>query len=204
MKDDKDWEREKKGKPPEAKRGRQRKPPLGPSLPEEEGAKPAEQTRSGAPLRGGPKAVLRALDAMTEDPVCCTPDAPLSAVARLMAENSCGAIPVVKSRDDRIPVGMLTDRDIAMRTVALGRNPLELRARDVDTPVVSTVEPQTPLDECALRMREHKVRRLVVVDASGRICGVLSQADLARVAPKGLSGRMVRGISEPPPENGEG
>lgn len=212
------------------KRGRQALPPLQSSTPVQEGAAvkaygdgepamlAAEDWQSGSagglerPFFREPRAFLRiapsegiftgmrAKDVMTEDPVCCTPDTPLAMVARLMAENSCGAVPVVKSREDRIPMGLLTDRDIVIRTVAMGRNPLELRARDVDTPVVCTVEPETPLEECAQRMREHKVRRLVVVDAGGRVRGMLAQADLARALPD-AAGRMVRDVSEPPPEN---
>lgn len=186
-------------------------PPLGPELPEEEGARADGNEKGPQALHPstpedifpdmtnepGP-AALRAKDVMTEDPVCCTPDTPLVRVARMMAENSCGAIPVVRSKDDRIPVGILTDRDIVMRTVAAGRNPLELQARDVETPVLATVEPEATLAACAAKMGEHKIRRLVVVDASGRVCGLLAQADLARNLPRGLSGEAVRGISTPP------
>jgi CBS domain-containing protein len=177
-----------------SKRGRQAAPPLHAGIPQEEGALApgppgdfsAEPAEPGRPVSGsqaepgarhdGPSAG----DFMTEDPVCCLADTPLSQVARLMAENACGAVPVVKSTDDRVPIGMLTDRDIALRAVAQGRNPMDLRAKDIYTPVVATVEPETPLAECELRMREHNVHRLVVVDATGRICGLLSKADLEK------------------------
>lgn len=56
---------------------------------------------------------MQAKDIMTRDPACCTPDTKLQDVARLMVEHGCGEIPVVKSNNDRKPVGVVTDRDIA-------------------------------------------------------------------------------------------
>ena len=67
---------------------------------------------------------------MTENPACCTPDATLQEVARLMVENDCGLVPIVDALDTRRLVGVISDRDICCRVIAEGQNPLELTAAD--------------------------------------------------------------------------
>ena len=69
-------------------------------------------------------------DIMTPDPAVCTPDTGLPAVAQMMVDNDCGEIPVVENMRNRLPVGVITDRDITCRTVARGLNPLEMIASD--------------------------------------------------------------------------
>lgn len=128
---------------------------------------------------------MRVKEVMTEDPICCLPAAPLPRVAKLMVENACGAIPVVKSLSEKIPVGMITDRDIAIRTVAEGRNPLDLIAGDILSAPAETVYEEATLQECAALMRERNLRRLVVVDSRGWVSGIASQAQVARQPPRG-------------------
>jgi CBS domain-containing protein len=138
---------------------------------------------------------------MTEDPVCCVPDTPLSRVARLMAENNCGAIPVIAGPEDRSPVGIITDRDVAVRTVALGRNPLGMTAGEIMTGEPVTIGPGDSLEECASLMRLHQLRRIMVVDGRGRVCGLVVQSQIARHLPKDVSGETVRDISKPPQDS---
>lgn len=157
-------------------------------------AAPAGDSRGPAGKAGKP---LRAADIMTEDPVCCTPETPVSRVARLMAENSCGAIPVIRSAEDRTPVGVVTDRDVAVRSVAQGRNPLGLAAADVMTQSPVTVGPTESVEACARLMRERRVRRLVVVDGHGRVSGLLALAQIALHLPHAVSGGTLRDISRP-------
>lgn len=140
----------------------------------------------------------RVSEIMTEDPVCCTPETPLVRVARMMAENSCGAIPVIRNPEDRVPVGIITDRDLVVRSVALGRNPLEMTAGDVLTDSPVTVHPEDSVEDCAAAMRGYKLRRIVVVDGSGRVRGLVVQAQIARYLPREESGEIVRDISQPP------
>jgi CBS domain-containing protein len=136
-------------------------------------------------------------DIMAKSPAVCTPDEGLGAVARMMVEHDCGAIPVVESRDTPRPVGVLTDRDIVVRVLAEGRNPLDATAGDAMTAAAVTVKPDTSLDECARVMAEHQIRRVVVVDAtSGAVIGLVSQADLALNAPADTAGEVVKEISE--------
>src|SRR5215208_6036341 len=76
--------------------------------------------------RGGKQGAMQVREIMTVDPICCTRETDLPEVARMMVEHDCGAIPVVESREDRRPVGVITDRDITCRAVAMRRNPLEM------------------------------------------------------------------------------
>ncbi|HKP96047.1 MAG TPA: CBS domain-containing protein [Fibrobacteria bacterium] len=128
---------------------------------------------------------MRVKEVMTEHPVCCLPAAPLTRVAKLMVENACGAIPVVSSLGERTPVGMITDRDIAVRTVAQGRNPLEMIAGDILSAPIAAVDEDATLQECAELMQRHKVRRMVVLDARGWVSGIVTRSQIARHPPQG-------------------
>ena len=84
---------------------------------------------------------------MTEDPACCTGQTGLQEVAKMMVDNDCGCIPVVDSENSRMPIGMITDRDICCRAVAEGKNPLDLTASDAMTSTVISVTPDTKLED---------------------------------------------------------
>jgi len=134
-------------------------------------------------------------DLMTREPACCSPETPLPEVARKMVTHDCGEIPVVDAQ--RKPVGVVTDRDIATRTVAQDRNPLELTARDCMSSPVVTVTPETSVEDCCRTMEEHQVRRVPVVDEDGGCCGMVAQADVADHAPSKQTAEVVREISRP-------
>ena len=137
-------------------------------------------------------------DVMTPAPVCCVPDDAVVDVARLMRAQDIGAIPVVADRDSQRLIGMVTDRDLAVRVVAEGRDARETVVRDVMSmqPVVCLV---SDLYQQALQaMGEHQVRRIPVVDAEGRLAGIIAQADVAtRLAQPSTTGAVVEAISEP-------
>ena len=137
-------------------------------------------------------------DVMTPAPVCCVPDDAVVDVARLMRAQDIGAIPVVADRDSHRLIGMVTDRDLAVRVVAEGRDARETVVRDVMSmqPVVCLV---SDLYQQALQaMGEHQVRRIPVVDADGRLVGIIAQADVAtRLAQPSTTGAVVEAISEP-------
>ena len=130
---------------------------------------------------------------MTKDPACCAPDTSLQEVAKLMVENDCGCIPVVQ---DGEPVGTITDRDIAVRTVAEGKNPLDLTASDAMSSNVVSVAEDCSLDECCKVMEDHQIRRVLVVDASGACCGIIAQADIAANASTKDTGEVVQEVSK--------
>ena len=148
------------------------------------------QSRSGA----NPTCVR---DVMTADVEVCTPQTELYYVARMMAERDVGAIPVVESTDTMKPVGIITDRDIVVRALAKRQDPNDLRCGDCMTSDPLTVSADTSLSDCLDRMEERQVRRMIVVDESGRCCGIVAQADIARKAPEGETAELVRDISQP-------
>lgn len=138
---------------------------------------------------------MKVSDVMTESPNCCTPDAGLQEVAQMMVDCDCGCIPVVDGDNSKMPVGMITDRDITCRVVAQGKNPLDLTARDAMTSTVVSVTPETPLDKCLDLMEESQVRRIAVVDGDGKICGIVAQADVARNADQQKTAEVVEQVS---------
>ena len=86
-------------------------------------------------------------EVMTASPTCCLAETSLQEVAKMMVDNDCGEIPVIDSNETKKPLGVVTDRDIVCRTVAQGRNPLDLTASDCMS---------TPRD----RQRRHVGRRV--------------------------------------------
>jgi CBS domain-containing protein len=139
---------------------------------------------------------LQSRDVMTDAPAVVTSDTRLDKVAAIMEDCDCGAIPVVDNKSNRKPIGIVTDRDIVIRGLAEGRNPLEMTARDVMTTDIVSVKPDASLEDVAEKMRDHQVRRVIVVDRNSRCRGIISQGDLARYAPKREVGKTVREVSE--------
>ena len=140
---------------------------------------------------------LRVREVMTTDPACCTPDTNLRDVAQLMKEHDCGLIPIAESDQTKKPIGTITDRDIAIRIVAEGKNPLELTARDCMTTPCITVQDEDSLEDCIKVMQENQIRRNVVVDRNGRCVGIVAQADIARKLNAKTTAEVVEQISEP-------
>jgi CBS domain-containing protein len=135
-------------------------------------------------------------DLMTENPACCTADTNLQEVAKMMLDNDCGAIPVVEDNNHKRPIGVVTDRDITIRTVAKGENPLNMSAKSVMTKNVFTVTPDMSVEECVDLMEENQVRRVPVVDEEGNCIGMVAQADIAIKAKDSEAEDMVEGVSK--------
>jgi len=138
---------------------------------------------------------MQVSDVMTENPSCCTPDTGLQEVAQMMVDCDCGCIPIVDNLDAKMPIGMITDRDITCRVVAQGKNPLDLTARDAMTSTVVSVTPEMSLEECLNLMEESQVRRIAVVDNNGCICGIVAQADVALNADDEKTAEVVQEVS---------
>ena len=134
-------------------------------------------------------------EVMTKDPACCSPETSLQEVAQMMVDNDCGCIPVVNSGSNE-PVGTVTDRDIACRVVAEGKNPLDLTASDVMTSDVVSIRPDASLDECCKVMEDHQIRRVLVVDDQGCCCGIVAQADIAANASASDTAEVVQEVSK--------
>jgi CBS domain-containing protein len=114
----------------------------------------------------------------------------------MMVDCDCGEIPVIDTQSRR-PIGVITDRDIVCRTIAEGRNPFDLSARDCMTTDVVTISLDKSVDECCELMERHQIRRIPVVDARGACCGIVSQADIARRVSERAVGEVVRDVSKP-------
>jgi CBS domain-containing protein len=113
----------------------------------------------------------------------------------MMEENDCGCIPVVSREHSTEVVGVVTDRDIVMRTIAQGKDPMEMTAEQVMSRPVVTARPGESVHDCCVRMEEKQVRRIPVVDASGDCCGIVAQADIATRSSQDEAGEVVREVS---------
>ena len=135
----------------------------------------------------------RIREIMTSNPSSIEPSSPIAEAARIMKQEDAGVVPVTEN--GRLS-GMVTDRDIAIRVVAEGKDPQSTTVREVASTDLVTVDPEQDLDEALRLMARHKVRRLPVVEEDGRLVGVLAQADIAREGDDKQTGQVVQEISE--------
>jgi CBS domain-containing protein len=133
---------------------------------------------------------------MTHNVATCTPQSTLKEVAQQMIDYDCGEIPVVESASSMRVVGVITDRDIAVRGVAKGISPEEGSAKDCMTSNVHTVTLKSTVETVMDLMEDKQVRRVPVVDDSGNICGIVAQADVARHAREDRVAEVVKDISK--------
>jgi CBS domain-containing protein len=138
---------------------------------------------------------MRIHEVMTRSVEGISPNASLQAAAAKMKALDVGPLPVCE--DDRV-IGMITDRDITVRATAEGDSPTVIRVRDVMTPdVVYCFEDQL-VGEAARLMREHQIRRLLVLDRERRLVGIVSLGDLAvEAGDEELVGNTLEAVSEP-------
>ena|SRR2546423_9575894 len=136
---------------------------------------------------------MRVSDAMTREVRVASPGQSIRDVAKMMQEIDAGAMPV--GENDRL-VGMITDRDIAIRAVAQGKGP-DTPVRDVmSTEQVLYCYEDEELDHVAQNMSQQQVRRLPVVTRDKRLVGIVSLGDLAQKERK-AAGKAVSGVSKP-------
>jgi CBS domain-containing protein len=140
---------------------------------------------------------MQVKEVMTADPACCISESALQEVAQMMVDHDCGEIPVVENKETKIPIGVITDRDIVCRTVARGLNPLDLTVADCMSQPCVTVTPDMPVEECSRIMEENKIRRVPVVDDDGGCCGIVALADIALHARRSVAAEVVKEVSEP-------
>ena len=134
-------------------------------------------------------------DVMTKDPASCTPSDTVAKVAGIMKQHDVGSVPVVES--DKRLVGIVTDRDIVVKVVAGGRSADQATVKDAMTPNPASCREDDDLDQAMKLMKERQVRRMPIVDGSGRLTGIIAQADVAtRVNKDAKTGELVEAISE--------
>ncbi len=138
---------------------------------------------------------MKARDIMTGNPECLTPDSTLQQAARLMRDGGFGAIPVVEDDSNRRVIGVITDRDIAVRHVAEGHTD-SCSVRDHMTEDVECVHTDDDVEDVETLMAEEQIRRVPVIDEQDRLVGMIAQADLARSDSTRDVGDTVKEISE--------
>ena len=136
---------------------------------------------------------MKVSEVMTRDVQTVRPDQTAREAASFMLRADAGAIPVT---DGERLIGMITDRDIAVRGVAEGHGP-DTPVRELMTNDVVAARADDETDDVAAKMSEAQVRRLPVIDDQERLCGIVSLADLSRDADTDCAAEALEGVSQP-------
>ncbi len=132
-------------------------------------------------------------DVMTKNPATCEMQSPVVEAAQMMEREGVGAIPVCEN--GRL-AGIVTDRDIAVRVVASGRDPRQTRIEEVMTRDPESVKADESIDRALEVMESRQVRRIPVIDAGGKLVGIIAQADIAtRLDEPNATAEVVEAIS---------
>jgi CBS domain-containing protein len=135
---------------------------------------------------------MKVREVMTREVELISPHHTLEQAAQLMAELDAGVLPV--SDKDRL-VGIITDRDIALRVVADG-NP-DAQVRDAMSKELTTARPDDSVKDVMAKMANERVRRIPIVDEQGMVVGIVAQADIVLEADDRKAERTIERISEP-------
>ena len=136
-------------------------------------------------------------EVMTKNPFCCLPDEMVVKVAQLMKSKGIGSVPVIESEENNKLIGIVTDRDLALKVVAEGRDPQTTKVEEVMSRKVVTCRADDDMHKALDGMSKHQLRRIPVVDKDNRIVGIIAQADVAtRVNDAGKTAALVKGISQ--------
>jgi CBS domain-containing protein len=134
---------------------------------------------------------------MTKQPMCCSPANTVQGVAQMMKQHDVGAIPVVSDQVSKKLIGIVTDRDLCVSAMADGKDPRTTPIADYFTKTVITCSPEDTLDACEQKMKQHRIRRIPVVDKQNSCIGIVVQADIARVDKPGTFQELIAEISKP-------
>ena len=136
-------------------------------------------------------------EVMTKNPVCCLPNDMVAKAAELMKNENIGSIPVIENEQTKKLVGIVTDRDLALKIVAEGLDAKSTKVEAVMTRKVVTCRADDDLQKALDAMSEHQLRRIPVVDNDNKILGIIAQADVAtRVDQPEKTAEMVKEISQ--------
>jgi CBS domain-containing protein len=136
---------------------------------------------------------MKISEVMTRDVQTVSPDQPVREAANFMLSADAGSIPVTDG--DRL-IGMITDRDIAVRGIARGYGP-DTPVRELMTDDLIVVRVDDDIEEAATKMSEAQVRRLPVIDSDERLCGIVSLGDLSRETDDQTASQALEGVSQP-------
>lgn len=137
---------------------------------------------------------VTAADLMTANPRTCSTFSTVLEATMIFRDADCGAVPVL---DDGKPVGVLTDRDVALALVEHGDNLSRLAVSDIMTQGVVSVAPTEGLEAVADRFADKGVRRLLVIDSGGQLTGIIAWADLVGKLSDQRVGHVVNEIVDP-------
>ena len=141
---------------------------------------------------------MQVRDVMTKDPACVTPGATIREAAQLMQRENVGIVPVVEEKGTNRLLGVVTDRDIAIRVVAEGRDGGTRVSVVMSSSRIRTCTLDDDVDEVMEAMANEQVRRIPIVDDSGMLVGIVAQADIVRkTRDEDKANNTVKEISEP-------
>jgi len=141
--------------------------------------------------------MMKCGEVMTKDPVCSLPNTPVKKVAQLMKRENIGSIPIVEDEQTRTLVGIVTDRDLALKIVAKGRDANATKVGKVMTRQVVTCRAEDDVQKALDVMANNQLRRIPIVDDDNRIVGIIAQADVAtRLNQPEKTATMVKEISQ--------
>lgn len=136
-------------------------------------------------------------DVMTKDLVYCLPDESVANVAQLMKKEDIGPVLIVDNEENKTLMGIVTDRDLAIKVVGEGRDPKNTRVEDVMTAKVVTSRASDSVENAMKSMAQYQLRRIPVVDDRNRLVGIISQADVAtRLNEPKKTAEVVKEISK--------
>jgi CBS domain-containing protein len=115
---------------------------------------------------------------MTKDPTSCVPSDTAQNAASIMRDEDAGIVPVIENEQSQKVIGVVTDRDLCMNVVAAGRDPRTVRVEECMTTTVVTCSPNDSVQKSTELMKENQIRRVVVVDESRKLLGIVSLADV--------------------------
>jgi CBS domain-containing protein len=138
---------------------------------------------------------MKAKDMMTMNPSVVTPETSVQDAARLMQSEDTGVLPVVESQQSLRLIGMITDRDLALRVVAEGR--MSATVRDAMSTGVRSAKPDDDAKDVMEMMAREQVRRIPIVDEQGMVVGIVSQADIVREGDDKRAEKTIEAISKP-------
>jgi CBS domain-containing protein len=134
---------------------------------------------------------------MTKNPVSALPGDTVTSVAQLMKERDIGPVPIVEDKISKRLIGIVTDRDLALKVVAGGRDPNTTLVQDVMTTEVVTCREDDDIESTLDSMARNQLRRILVVDADNHLVGIIAQADVAtRMDEPERTAEVVKEISQ--------
>ena len=138
---------------------------------------------------------MKAKDMMTMNPSVVTPETSVQDAARLMQSEDTGVLPVVESQQSLRLIGMITDRDLALRVVAEGK--MSATVSDAMSTGVRSAKPDDDAKDVMEMMAREQVRRIPIVDEQGMVVGIVSQADIVREGDDKRAEKTIEAISKP-------